>query len=200
MTRATAVHCAKHGLVHVEECPSCLMSRLRAELAEQRREWAEARLEADDLRAERDALAGALLTRSGELEETRAEVERLQTYNCRDKCGCEDSGGTLGCGLGCPCRCHALRACWDEALAERDEARESVRQFEADLPKYGRHIMELTEDLAEAREALSGVIGYAESRVQDMEERSEDSEDPFLRRARARLAAAEAVLEKAGAQ
>ena len=77
MTRTTAVHCAKHGLVHVEECPSCLMSRLRAELAEQRREWAEARLEADDLRAGRDALAGALLTRSGELEETRAEVARL---------------------------------------------------------------------------------------------------------------------------
>jgi len=74
MTRTTAVHCATHGLVHVEECPSCLMSRLRAELAEQRREWAEARLEADDLQRERDQLQAAVV--DGRLREAALLMER----------------------------------------------------------------------------------------------------------------------------
>lgn len=39
-------------------------------------------------------------------------------------------------------------------LVDLAEARESIRHFEADLPKYGRRMEELHAQLAEAREAL----------------------------------------------
>lgn len=57
-----------------------------------------------------------------------AEVETLRRVNRRNLCGCEESPGVFGCGLGCPCACHGLRA-ENARLAARVSELEGVRNY-----------------------------------------------------------------------
>jgi hypothetical protein len=64
------------------------------------------------------------------LAKAQEEIASLRRVNHRRLCGCEESAGVFGCGLNCPCRCHALH---EMAATARAEALEEAAKVVDDL-------------------------------------------------------------------
>jgi hypothetical protein len=82
-------------------------------------------------------------------DEARAEVERLRRVNHRHLCGCIESGDVLGCGIGCPCRCHALEAKADHWFVQCQKVTTELRKAGAKVESLIRAEIETSLIYAE---------------------------------------------------